>query len=302
MTYLGDGRGPRGCFRQTVPRSVAEVLRAPHAPERHLMDSDTDLLAHFMRYFEILRADTPALLEDVFRLRYQVYCVEGAVSGFEPGDYPDGLERDVYDARSLHCLLRHRESDRYAGTLRLVCADAARVDAPFPLEVVSGQQMECEYLSIAGQPRHCIAECSRFILARQFRSRRGEQQWADGLAEVTDVNESIDERRAATHPILGLMKAGTMMSWEQGIHYWYAGMEPRMDRRLRRFGLVLEPVSPLIDYFGPCRVYWGCLPAVFERMREQRPDVWRLLTGNGEIWPIGYRDGCSVTARPAQEN
>jgi N-acyl amino acid synthase of PEP-CTERM/exosortase system len=249
-----------------------------------------------MRYFEILRADTPALLEEVFRLRYQVYCVEGAVSGFETADYPDGLERDVYDARSLHCLLRHRPTGAYAGTLRLVCADAARVDAPFPLEVVSGRQMECEYLSSAGQSRQRIAECSRFILARQFRSRRGEQQWADGLGEVTDFNESIDERRAPTHPILGLMKAGTMMSWEQGIRYWYAGMEPRMDRRLRQFGLVLEPVSPLIDYFGPCRVHWGCLTAVFERMREQRPEVWRLLTGDGEIWPADTSDRSAETS------
>ena len=48
------------------------------------MDADPNLLAHFMKYFEILRADTPALLEEVFRLRYQVYCVEGAVPGFEP--------------------------------------------------------------------------------------------------------------------------------------------------------------------------------------------------------------------------
>ena len=45
------------------------------------MDSDPDLLAHFMRYFEIVRADTPALLEEVFRLRYQVYCVEGYRTG-----------------------------------------------------------------------------------------------------------------------------------------------------------------------------------------------------------------------------
>ena len=45
------------------------------------MDNDTnappDLLAHFTKYFEILQADTPALLEEAFRLRYEVYCQEG---------------------------------------------------------------------------------------------------------------------------------------------------------------------------------------------------------------------------------
>lgn len=266
------------------------------------MDADPDLLAHFMKYFEILRADTPALLEEVFRLRYQVYCVEGAVPGFEPNDYPDGLERDVYDARSLHCLLRHRRTGAYAGTVRLVCADPARVDAPFPLEVASGGQIERNYPCLVAQSRRRVAECSRFILARQFRSRRGEGQWADGLAEVMDFNESAHERRALTHPILGLMKAGTIVSWEKQVRYWYAGMEPRMDRRLRQLGLVLRPVSSLIDYHGLCRGHCGYLPDVFERMREQRLDVWRLLTGDGEIWPVGFQYGSDVTGQQGEQN
>jgi len=69
------------------------------------MGRDLDLLTHFTKYFEILRADTPALLEEAFRLRYEVYCGEGCLPGFDPLDYPDGLERDIYDYehRSVHC-------------------------------------------------------------------------------------------------------------------------------------------------------------------------------------------------------
>ena len=117
------------------------------------MASDPDLLAHFMRYFEILRADTPGLLEEVFRLRYQVYCVEGTVPGFAPSHFADALERDAYDARSVHCLLLHRSTGIFAGTVRLVCADPARLDTPFPLEVASGPEIEQEYLRIASQFR-----------------------------------------------------------------------------------------------------------------------------------------------------
>ena len=190
------------------------------------MDSDPDLLAHFMRYFEIVRADTPALLEEVFRLRYQVYCVELAVPGFERDNYPDGLDRDVYDARSLHCLLRHRRTGAWAGTARLVCADPARMDAPFPAEVAGGAKMEPEYLHTASRLRRCIGENSRFILARQFRVRAGEARSADGIAEVVDSDRERNERRAPTHPMLGLLKAGMIMSWERRVCYWYAGMEP----------------------------------------------------------------------------
>ena len=261
------------------------------------MDSDPDLLAHFMRYFEIVRADTPALLEEVFRLRYQVYCVELAVPGFERDNYPDGLERDVYDARSLHCLLRHRRTGAWAGTARLVCADPARMDAPFPAEVAGGAEMEAEYLRTASRLRRCIGENSRFILARQFRVRAGEARSADGVAEVVDSGRERNERRAPTHPMLGLLKAGMIMSWERRVCYWYAGMEPKLDRRLRQFAFALRPISPVFDYHGRCRVHWGYLPDVLAHMRERRPQVWRLLTGDGEIWPAGDRGGCGSTER-----
>ncbi|MGH8567684.1 MAG: GNAT family N-acyltransferase, partial [Gammaproteobacteria bacterium] len=104
------------------------------------MDRDLDLLTHFRKYFEILRADTPDLLEEAFRLRYEVYCGEGCLPGFDPLDYPDGLERDIYDYehRSVHCLLRHRSTGSNAGTVRLVLADPVQPDAPFPIEVAAG--------------------------------------------------------------------------------------------------------------------------------------------------------------------
>jgi len=301
---LRDRPGPAGLVFARL--RVAESLRAPHAPERHLperhlperhlMDSDPDLLAHFMRYFDILRADTPGLLEEVFRLRYQVYCVEGTVPDFAPSHFPDALERDAYDARSVHCLLLHRSTGIFAGTVRLVCADPARVDTPFPLEVASGPEIEREYLRIVSRCRRRIGECSRFILARRFRARAGEARWPDGLAEVLGSGQERTDRRAPTHPVLGLIKACVMMSWEQHVCYWYAGMDPRLDRRLRQFALELRPISPAIDYHGPCRAHWGYLPDVLARMRERRPEVWRLLTGDGEIWPADTSDGSAETS------
>jgi N-acyl amino acid synthase of PEP-CTERM/exosortase system len=248
------------------------------------MEGKRDLLDHFMRYFEVVRADTPMLLEEVFRLRYNVYCEEGTVPGFDPEDYPDGLERDVYDERSVHCLLRHRPSGAFAGTVRLVCADPVRPDAPFPVEAAAGQQIEFEFQSAAS--RCSVGECSRFILARQFRSRKGEERWPDGLASGNDAGESGDRRRALAHPILGLLKAGMIMSWERQVSHWYAAMEPRLDRRLRQFAFALRPVSPMVDYHGPCRAHWGYLPEVLAHMRKWCPEVWRLLTENGEIWPL----------------
>ena len=35
-----------------------------------------DIVAAFNEYFEVIDARSPELLQDVFRLRYQVYCIE----------------------------------------------------------------------------------------------------------------------------------------------------------------------------------------------------------------------------------
>ena len=140
--------------------------------------------------------------------------------GFDPLDYPDGLERDIYDYehRSVHCLLRHRPTGTNAGTVRLVLADPVRPDAPFPIEVAAGEHIDRDYLGKFCAARGTIAECSRFIVARRFRSRRGEQQWPDGLAEEgLDADRGSDERRVLTHPVLGLIKAAMIMSWERQV-------------------------------------------------------------------------------------
>jgi ribosomal protein L15E len=35
-----------------------------------------EFLSCYRQHFEVVRADTPSLLDEAYRLRYQVYCVE----------------------------------------------------------------------------------------------------------------------------------------------------------------------------------------------------------------------------------
>ncbi len=66
-----------------------------------------DITAAFHEYFEVVFADTPSLLENVFNLRYRILCIENKYPNVDAANYPDELERDEYDDRSLHLLLRH---------------------------------------------------------------------------------------------------------------------------------------------------------------------------------------------------
>ena len=68
--------------------------------------------------FQFVSADTPELLNEVFRIRYQVYCIENEFE--DPKRNPGGLERDEFDEHSVHALLVHCASQTPVGTVRLV--------------------------------------------------------------------------------------------------------------------------------------------------------------------------------------
>ncbi len=243
--------------RQAPPSSPIVAMTPPDDSK----SSGAALLAQFKRSFEIVSADSPALLEEVFRLRYQIYCVECAVPGFREADFPDGLERDIYDRRSVHSLLLHRPSGSWAGTVRLVLADPLDPEARFPIEVVAGEKLERS----AGLRRN-TAEISRFMLSHRFR---------------LETHQGLMSGPPSVPPILGLLRAFVTMSARHSVRTWYAGMEPRLNARVGQFGFALDPVSPIIDYYGPCRAYLSNVSSVLERVRERHPEVWYLVTDGG---------------------
>ena len=91
-------------------------------------------------------ADTPVLCLGLFRLRYQVYCVEHA---FEAGQ--NGIERDDYDEFALHALARWRETGEVVGIVRLVRPKVPAGDDDFPLQHVCGPTV------LRGLPRITLA-------------------------------------------------------------------------------------------------------------------------------------------------
>ncbi|MFN3920736.1 MAG: GNAT family N-acyltransferase, partial [Methylohalobius sp.] len=105
-----------------------------------IVDNRIDLKARFYEYFKLVHATTEALKREVYKLRFQVYCLE---TGFERKEdcqvfYENGqevyLETDSYDCRSDHYLIRHNRSGLYAATVRLVLPDPGNPQALFPIE------------------------------------------------------------------------------------------------------------------------------------------------------------------------
>lgn len=249
-----------------------------HAPP----SMQQDLLSAFNQYFELVHADTDELRTLVFQLRHQVYVLE---TGFESEtDCTSGvdahgrilhLEADEFDARSDHYLLRHRRTDVFAGTVRLILPEGR---APYPIEV------HCDLVDpihdLAARAR--LGEISRLAVSKIFKRRLGEAGSVAGVASDIEVYFDDDERRVLPHISLGLFAAVMRMAHAHDISHCYAVMEPALLRLLGRFGVVFRRIGPDVDYHG---VRVPCITSADEVMpniRQVAPQVWDLITNRGE--------------------
>lgn len=246
-----------------------------------------ELAGVFRRYFEVLDADTGALRLAAHRLRYQVYCVEHPYE--DAGAFPDGCERDTYDVRAVHSVVRHRVRGDIAATVRLILPDPDDPEALFPVERLCGESFVAAGFNPHALPRTTVAEISRFAVSKQFRRRPGEAQSVAGVAEdsraFADGHDGLTERRVLPHITLGLFTAILRMSVEHGVTHWYAVMEPALLRLLSRFGIHFHPIGGVVEHHGLRQPCFGAVDEVLAGIWHERREVWELITDDGRLWP-----------------
>jgi N-acyl amino acid synthase of PEP-CTERM/exosortase system len=231
--------------------------------------SDSDFAQSYMQYFDIVRADTSALLDEAYRIRYQVYCVENPFEN--AAQHSDARERDVDDDRSVHALLRHRATGAFAGTVRVILPDNGALQRPLPVHHLLGQQSR-EYLKrIAWRT---TAEISRFAVSKQFRRRRNEERYADVLTPGT-VPTSREERHVVPYITFGLIRAVLEICRENRIASICAVMEPALIRILSRFGVEFTPVGDMMEHHGLRQPCVARLDDVVERNRKDATLLWQ---------------------------
>ena len=231
----------------------------------------------YRQYFDtvVVGDDDRELRDEAFRLRYQVYCIENPFE--DPEDNPEGLERDEFDDRAVHCLLLHKRSRAWAGAVRLILPNKDDPAHSFALQDVCTDPM-------IGDPQRFpverMAEVSRFCISKDFRKRQGD--WL--YPQSNEPEDRQDERRVVPNMTLGLIEGLVDMSLDNGIRYWCAVMERPLLRLLSRLGIHFENIGPLVNYHGRRQPCFIRLDSMLERVREERPDVWEILTDGGRHW------------------
>lgn len=238
-----------------------------------------EIYVAFHEYFEIVEVDSVALLEEVYQLRYRVYCIENKF--LDLTNYPDGMEKDEYDHHSVHILLKHRPSGCFIGTARMVLQDRLDPYKAFPVEKYL--QVDTGLMDINKLPRQKIAEISRFAVLHQFSRRRLDKATKQGRLNAKD--ESMLDRRRFPNVFLALAVGVFQMSAARDVKYWLSAMNPVLNRLLGYYGLGLHPIGPLIDYHGMRRPYFVKLNKVLRGLYQDHRDIWELVTDCGKVYP-----------------
>ena len=204
------------------------------------------------------------ILNDILKLRYDVYCVECA---FLPQDDAfEGLEFDDFDDCSTH-FAAYTMEESLTGTVRLVHPHLPR---PFPFE------LHCTtFADFVMPPRAECGEISRLAVKRTHRRQR-----ADSVLGIPGFNagdapalSATAKRRDQSSPmlILGMYREIFRHSRTRGMRYWFAAMERSLARSLGKIGIQFEPIGPQADYYGAVTPYVVDLNVLVERISENNP-------------------------------
>lgn len=206
-------------------------------------------------------------LEDVFKLRYRIYCEE---RGFEkPEDHPGGVERDCYDDHSVHFAAINGDSG-VVGTARII------------LDSTDGFPIEKHCTIDAGRlpaERSKLAEISRLAVSRDYRRRAEDHFIYDGEGECPpDFTPNLADRRRRHEIVIGLYKCIYVESKRRGLTHWYTAMSRGLYLLLDRMGIPFEPIGPVVDYHGIRTPYLGHIELIERKVHEMNPNFYNEAT------------------------
>lgn len=199
---------------------------------------------HFSEYLRPVVSDTEQHAANSFRIRHNVYCEE---LQFEP-ETDNRQESDEYDSHSTHCMIQHKPSEQYAGTVRIITASGEGQD--LPIEKYCSDAIEQDALHPCKFARNDICEISRLAVPQQFRRRQMDKFQGAATGAINEQTYSETELRCFPFIAVGLYLSATSILIRMNINHCYVMVEPRLARSMRFVGLPFQQIGPVVDYHG----------------------------------------------------
>ncbi len=242
----------------------------------------------YRHYFEVIPADTPELLDIVYRLRYQVYVEENDFENAD--DFPYEKEQDEFDAHSIHVLLRHRRTKVCIGTARAILAEPDRPLDSLPIQRISDHPI----LKSPDIAKHAF-EFSRLAMSK---AHLKESCDATGMTAVFHFDPTCKKKRLnmwltkriVRYLSVGLMAGVVKLAIQSDRTILFAVMEPFLIRNLRRIGWDFPYIDEPVDYHGqrhPCGL--PSLYDAFVTMKNVNPASWQIITEGGQTQELALQ-------------
>ncbi len=208
---------------------------------------------NFNQYFKVKFANSKVLRQEAFKIRYNVYSQE---LGWEPTNQL-AMETDEYDDYSYHCLLEHRRTGTFAGCVRLVIPPPLTPNLLLPFEKNCLHTAHHQVVDTTIPNRGSFAEISRLAVLSSFRRREKEKNTPFVLQAIDPTTVySEEERRNFPNIAMGLYLAAVSLADICQHSAMFVMMEPRLNRRLKRFGLPFLQVGDEMNYHGQRAMFY----------------------------------------------
>jgi N-acyl amino acid synthase of PEP-CTERM/exosortase system len=229
-----------------------------------------NLSSGFQRYFDIAPAVSDELQDQAYGIRHRVYCEE---LGFEPVR-EDRRERDPYDSRAMHVLVRSMKADRYVACARLVRVDPDDPSSLLPVEKACAHTIDRSILDPAQLPRDRIAEISRLAIVPEFRKRKGEQHTAIAVSEA-DFGK-VDLPRFPYIQV-SLYLGAIALAKHLGVETIFVLTEPRLAAHLWKLGVRIRRIGGPVEHRGERVPSTMAVSSIEENLPRSVRPLWELI-------------------------
>lgn len=239
------------------------IIPAPKKKAAALASDEAEAIAkHFSNYLKPQLATSDSLKQEVYKLRYQVYCEE---LHFEETNL-NHIEQDEFDARSIHCFIRHASSGSLAGTLRIIATH--NNDELLPIEKFCAHAITHEHLRPRHFLPHQICEISRLAVPVAFRKRQVDQFEGGATGAINEQTFSTQELRFFPYIAVSLYLSAIALCHKSRIHHVFVMMEPRLARSLNFVGIHFIQIGAPVEYHGKRAAYYVDVGQLRKKMSQ----------------------------------
>jgi N-acyl amino acid synthase of PEP-CTERM/exosortase system len=205
------------------------------------------------------------LLDEVYKLRYKVYCDEW---GFEkPEEHPGGIEKDEFDEHSVHFIAKRKDDNQIIGTIRLI----KNSEKGFLID------KHCQIdADLSAFDKNLFGELSRLAVSKEYRKRATDAAFEGKIVDDAAIESMYGgKRRMENDIVLGLYKCIYLECHQSGQEYLLAVMAKGLFLLLKRVGIIFEPIGPAQNYHGLRTPYLGRVNAMIEQLEMINPALFR---------------------------